>query len=58
VCTCANLFTVCPQDLACSNTEVRKLTAEIEQLRSEKTDLLEEVEAHKLMVRSSHVTFN
>ena len=41
------LCVVCPQDLARSRTEV-------EQLRRENTDLLEEVDAHKLMVRSSH----
>ena len=32
------------------------LTTEVEQLHKEKADLVGEVEAHKLMVRPSHVT--
>ena len=36
--------------------DVTQLTTEVEQLRREKADLLGEVEAHKVMVRPSHVT--
>ena len=36
--------------------EVTKLTTEVEQLRREKADLQGEMEAHKLTVRSGHVT--
>jgi len=39
-------------------SEVTKLKTEVEQLRKEKADLLGEVEAHKLRVRSSHVIYH
>jgi len=54
----AYLCIVHPQELAQSCVEVTKLTTEVEQLRKEKRDLLGEMEAYKLRVRSSHVTFN
>ena len=50
------LYLLCRQELAQSRRDVTQLTTEVEQLRREKTDLVGEVEAHKLTVRSSHMT--
>ena len=46
-----------PQNLAQSRMEVTKLTTDVELLCREKVDLREEIEAHKLTVRS-RVSFN
>ena len=49
------VYVLHPQDLVQYQRNMTQLTTEVEQLRREKADLLGEVEAHKLMVRSSHV---